>query len=119
VRVDRPGLGDSPAHAATDPAALRAQADAAAAVPTSRRQLRELTASASFPAVAVRVLTPDSPPVNRIDRLVRAQNLTELHPREAAASPRGSHHVVTGSSHMVHLDQPEALAEHIALAVDT
>lgn len=54
-----------------------------------------------------------------MDRLVRAQNLEHLHPREAAASSRGSHHVIEQSSHMMSLDEPEALADHIRAVAAT
>lgn len=115
-RPDRPGvdrrLADI-ARAVSTAASFRAQADAAKAVETSCAQLRALVRGGGFPQVPLRVLTPDSPAVNRTDRLVRAQNLQQLHPREAAASTRGGHHVVAGSSHMVYLDQPLTLADHI------
>ena len=116
-RPDRPGVAqrlDDIARAVSTADSFRAQAETAAAVPTSRAQLRVLAREGRFPPVPLRVLTPDSAPVNRTDRLVRAQNLQHLHPREAGASARGSHHVVAGSSHLVHLDQPRALADHIA-----
>ena len=116
-RPDRPGIETrlhEIADAVTTPSSFRVQAEGAAAVPTSRVTLRKLVGRGGFPPVPLRVLTPDSPPVNRMDRLVRTQNLNTLHPREAAASPHGSHHVIEHSSHLIHLDQPEVLADHIA-----
>lgn len=103
---------------ACTPGGFRAQADAARAVAESRVQLRGLVAAGGFPSISLRVITADGPPVNRMQRRLQQQARDELHPRRAAASPRGRHLVVADSSHLVMLDRPDLLVREISDIVD-
>lgn len=88
---------------------LRAAVTELTALPTSLRQVKELSRDNGLPRVPVTVVSADAPARSRSEQAARTAIRT-LHEAQATATPLGRLVLATTSGHLVPVDQPELIA---------